>query len=129
MIEDMFQPRHFGILVVFILPVLVAYIALICYIYQDAGRRGMQQVLWTLLALFVPSGIGVVLYFILRQPLLVYCAYCRTAIQPGLAYCPRCGHTLAATCPQCRRVCQAGWSHCGWCGAALGGSTGVSASG
>jgi hypothetical protein len=98
---------------------LVAYIALIVYIYNDARRRGMNYVLWTLLAIFAPSAIGIILYFILRQPMPVFCTNCGGGMPPGLTYCPHCGTTLARTCPQCHRASQAGWAHCGWCGARL----------
>jgi len=99
--------------------ILAAYIALICYIYRDARSRGMPHVTWTLLAIFIPSGIGIILYFILRTPPLVYCTQCRAPISSGLAYCPHCGRALASTCPQCKRISQAGWTHCGWCGVRL----------
>src|SRR5579863_9817094 len=36
------------------------------YISADAKRRGMRYVMWTLLAIFVPDFIGVIIYFILR---------------------------------------------------------------
>ena len=98
---------------------LGGYVALICYIYNDARRRGMPAVMWALLAFFVPSGIGIILYFILRQPLLVHCTRCGVPMQPGLAYCPHCGGGLVPTCGQCQRPAQAGWTHCGWCGAKL----------
>jgi Double zinc ribbon/Phospholipase_D-nuclease N-terminal len=99
--------------------ILTAYVALACYIYGDARRRGMPHVMWTLLAIFIPSGIGIILYFILRQPLLIYCSQCGASMQLGLAYCPQCGRGLAPACPQCRRVSQPGWTHCGWCGSKL----------
>ena len=48
---------------------VVALVALIGYVYGDAKRRQMRYVMWTLLAIFVPHGIGMILYFILRDPL------------------------------------------------------------
>src|SRR5271170_6308269 len=47
---------------------LACYVVLIGYINRDAGRRGMSRLLWTLIAVFVPNGLGIVLYFILRKP-------------------------------------------------------------
>lgn len=98
---------------------VVACIALFVYIYRDAKRRNMNAVLWTLLAIFAPSGIGIILYFLLRDPIPAYCTSCGSAAQPGFAYCPRCGAPLAAACPQCHRVPLPGWSHCAACGAKL----------
>jgi hypothetical protein len=92
---------------------------LYCYIYADARRRNMKAPLWTALAVIAPSGIGIILYFLLREPLAAYCTQCGSASQTGFAYCPRCGASLNAACPQCHRVPQPGWIHCAACGAKL----------
>ena len=100
--------------------VLVAgYTVLIGYVYGDAKRRGMRYVLWTWLAILVPNSIGIILYFILREPLMVYCSRCGCRSKPGLPYCPSCGGAMAPTCPQCQHVVQSGWSHCAYCGTPL----------
>jgi hypothetical protein len=44
---------------------VVVWVALIGYVYGDAKRRQMRYVMWTLLAIFVPNAIGIILYFIL----------------------------------------------------------------
>ena len=61
------------------------YALLVGYVYGDARRRGMNQVLWTLLAIFIPSAIGVILYFILRDPVPVPCPRCGTLALKGHA--------------------------------------------
>jgi len=99
--------------------ILCGHILLIGYIYGDARRRGMHHVAWTLLAALAPSAIGIILYFILRNPMPVHCTKCGCAAQPGFAFCPRCGASMSATCFQCHRVAEPGWSHCAWCGAKL----------
>jgi hypothetical protein len=43
------------------------YVLLIGYISRDAKRRGMSVMIWTLVAIFVAHGLGIVLYFLLRQ--------------------------------------------------------------
>src|SRR5260370_39702236 len=45
---------------------VVALVALIGYVYGDAKRRQMRYVMWTLLVIFIPNAIGMILYFILR---------------------------------------------------------------
>ena len=100
------------------LPIAI-YILVIGYVYGDAKRRGMRYVLWTLLAIFVPNAIGIILYFILRDPLLVPCRACGTPARGSFAYCPKCGAALAVACPSCRRSVELGWSHCAYCGAKL----------
>ena len=95
---------------------LAGYALLIGYVYGDARRRGMRYVMWTLLAIFLTNGIGIILYFILREPLLVYCSRCGAGVQPSHAFCPRCGAAVQPACPACHRTIQPGWTHCAWCG-------------
>ena len=89
------------------------------YVYGDARRRGMRYGMWTLLAVFIPNGIGVVLYFILREPMPSYCSKCGSPAKQGHAFCPSCGANVLPSCSQCHRAGQPGWSHCAWCGAKL----------
>jgi hypothetical protein len=98
---------------------LFMLVLLIGYVYADARRRGMRYILWTLLAAFIPNAIGVILYFILREPLTAPCPRCGTPVRPNHAFCPKCGEPLGHVCPQCRRPVEAGWSHCANCGATL----------
>ena len=81
--------------------------------------RSLRAVLWTLLAVFIPNGIGVVLYFILREPMPSYCSKCGSPAKQGHAFCPSCGANVLPSCSQCHRAGQPGWSHCAWCGAKL----------
>jgi len=62
---------------------LGAFVLLVGYVFGDAKRRGMNHVLWTLLAIFIPNAIGIILYFILRDPIPVPCP--RAACRPGRA--------------------------------------------
>ena len=71
------RPVPVRIIVPVLFPLLLAgYALLIGYVYGDARRRGMRYVMWTLLAIFLFNGIGIILYFILREPLMVYCSRC-----------------------------------------------------
>jgi hypothetical protein len=98
---------------------LAVYVLLIGYVYGDARRRGMNQVLWTLLAIFIPSAVGIILYFILRDPIPVPCPSCTTPARKGHAFCTTCGAPVRAACPQCRQPIDPGWRNCARCGAAL----------
>jgi len=92
---------------------------LVGYIYADAKRRGMRYVLWTWLAALIPNAIGIIIYFVLREPLLEHCTHCGAQDRPGFPFCPKCGAPLGQACPKCGRALEAGWSHCAYCGAAL----------
>src|SRR5436309_14354800 len=120
LIRENRAPFPVRILLPILLPLFVSgYALLVGYVYGDARRRGMRYVLWTLLAIFLTNGIGVILYFILREPLLEHCTRCGSQMQAGFAYCPRCGANILATCSGCHRTLQPGWTHCAWCGLKL----------
>jgi Double zinc ribbon len=98
---------------------LVIYVLLLGYVWGDARRRGMSHVMWTLLALFIPSAVGLILYFILREPLPVPCPSCGTPARKGHAYCASCGAAVRAACPHCRQPVEPGWRNCASCGQPL----------
>lgn len=98
----------------------VCFVLLIGYINGDAGRRGMSRVLWTLLAIFIPNGIGILLYFLLRKPRTLNCPQCAAVVEPGFGFCPQCRHSLNAVCTQCRRAVNTGARFCPYCSAEIG---------
>jgi hypothetical protein len=98
---------------------LAAYVLMVGYVYGDARRRRMRHVMWMWLAILVPNGLGIIIYFILREPLAVFCTKCGQSMRPGFPYCPGCGSAMAAVCTKCQRVSEAGWSHCAFCGEKL----------
>lgn len=98
---------------------LTIYIVLIGYVNADARRRGMRYVLWTLLAIFIPNALGIILYFVLRDPLMTPCPGCATLLKHGYAFCPKCGEALGNVCLECRKPVESGWSHCASCGAVI----------
>jgi hypothetical protein len=95
---------------------VVALVALIGYIYGDAKRRQMRYVLWTLLATLVPYGIGMILYFILRDPLPRSCPRCGHVEKAQFPFCPQCATLLQATCPKCEKPVEPTWANCAYCG-------------
>jgi RNA polymerase subunit RPABC4/transcription elongation factor Spt4 len=99
--------------------VLAIWVLLIGYVCADAKRRGMRYVMWTLLAIFIPDAIGIILYFILRDPLMKPCPRCAKILKPGYTFCPHCGTSLLPTCPNCGRSVELGWANCPHCGTGL----------
>jgi len=105
--------------------VLACYVVLIGYINQDAGRRRMSRLLWTLISIFVPNGLGIVLYFVLRKPRIAYCSQCNAEVEPGFSFCPRCRYHLKPACPHCQHSVTPGDKFCPYCGGVIDGVPGV----
>jgi hypothetical protein len=105
--------------------VISCYVILIGYVNQDAGRRRMSRALWTLIAIFVPNGLGIVLYFVLRKPRIARCPQCDTEIEPGYSFCPRCRTRLQPVCPHCQHSVNIGDKFCPFCGGTLEPATGT----
>lgn len=98
---------------------VIALVALIGYVYADAKRRQMRYVMWTLLAIFIPDAIGIILYFILRDPLPKPCPGCGNIVKAGFTFCPHCGTSLLPTCPNCGKAADPTWANCPHCGQRL----------
>lgn len=99
--------------------ILTCYLLLIGYVNRDSGRRGMSRALWTAVSILVPNGLGFILYFILRQPLIGNCPQCGHAVQHGFNFCPQCNYKLSPSCPQCQRMVGPQDTYCPYCGASL----------
>jgi hypothetical protein len=99
--------------------VAAAFVCLCGYVFGDAKRRAMNHVVWTLIAILVPNAIGIILYFILRDPIPVPCPSCGTPSRKGHAFCASCGAAVRAACGQCRQPLEAGWRVCPRCGTPL----------
>ena len=97
----------------------ICYLLLIGYINRDAKRRGMSPLLWTIIVIFIPNALGIILYFILRQSLRGACPQCGYAVQTGFNFCPRCNYKLSPNCPQCQRPVGINDVYCPYCGASL----------
>jgi hypothetical protein len=73
--------------------IMAVFILLAGYVYADASRRGMPAVPWTALALLIPNGVGFVLYFLLRKPMVYPCSNCGGGVAQDAAFCPKCGQS------------------------------------
>jgi RNA polymerase subunit RPABC4/transcription elongation factor Spt4 len=99
--------------------VIACYLLLIGYITRDARRRGMSPVLWTFVAILVPNALGIILYFILRQPIRSDCPQCGSFVQSAFNFCPHCSHKLSPSCPKCQHMVSATDVYCPYCGTPL----------
>lgn len=68
-----------------------SYVLFSGYVFRDASRRGMPKVPWTIIVLVIPYGVGFLLFFLLRKPLLHPCIHCGHGIGMGQAFCSFCG--------------------------------------
>jgi RNA polymerase subunit RPABC4/transcription elongation factor Spt4 len=95
------------------------YLLFIGYINRDAKRRGMSPTLWTAVAVLIPNALGIILFFVLRQPRSNACPQCGNAVQTGFNFCPRCNYKLSPNCPQCQRLVGINDVYCPYCGTSL----------
>ncbi|MGB7623392.1 MAG: zinc ribbon domain-containing protein [Terriglobia bacterium] len=99
--------------------IISAWILLIFYVNADSGRRRMSRLMWTLVVIFVPYGIGFIVYYVVRRPIPQPCPNCGQVIQPDFLFCPACRHELKERCPGCQRNVETGWANCAFCGTKL----------
>jgi len=99
--------------------VLSIYFLLVGYVNQDAKRRDMGQVLWTLLVIFIPNAIGFLVYFLLRKPLVQFCPKCGERVEKGFHFCSKCGCELEPSCGSCGHAVDRDYVVCPYCGKAL----------
>lgn len=98
---------------------VATFIFLVAYVNRDAGRRGMNAPLWTILILvFFPTWglIGLVIYFLMREPLPYPCPQCGTSVSARFNFCPNCKCNLQPSCPQCKREVAELDKFCPYCG-------------
>jgi len=95
---------------------LASYILMIGYVSRDVRRRGMPAALWMLIVIIMPGGVGAVVYFLLRQPMLTRCPNCTTEIASTYHFCPQCQFQMAPVCGQCFRGVSITDVYCTQCG-------------
>jgi len=92
------------------------YMLMIGYISKDAPRRMMSAHIWMLVNFVMPGGVGAVLYFLLRQPIVSTCPACGTRIQSDYHFCPQCACQVSAACGNCHRSARPTDLFCVHCG-------------
>ena len=95
------------------------YVLMVGYVSRDAPRRAMSTRLWVVVCLAMPGGIGSVLYFLLRQPVVTHCPACSTSIHAEFHFCPQCAYQVSAACGNCYRGVRITDLYCVHCGHGL----------
>jgi lipid-A-disaccharide synthase-like uncharacterized protein len=93
-----------------------SYVLLVGYVSRDVKRRNMPRAIWMLIVIMMPGGIGAVVYFLLRQPILMRCPHCSSEISSSYHFCPQCQFQLAPVCGQCFRGVEITDVYCKQCG-------------
>jgi len=93
-----------------------SYALLLGYVSQDVQRRDMSAGMWMLVCVVLPCGIGAVVYFLLRQPVLSRCPNCSTQIASSYHFCPQCQFQMAPVCGTCHRGVRITDVFCTQCG-------------
>jgi len=95
-----------------VIPILIGV-----YVYRDANSRGMNAVLWTLIAVLAPSGIGLIIYLVVRSDFSSFeCPNCNAPVLEEYSSCPKCGTSLKAKCTNCGNAIASAWQNCAHCG-------------
>ena len=92
------------------------YFLMVGYVSRDAPRRSMSTRFWMLICFVLPGGIGAVLYFLLRLPIISACPACGTHAQSDFHFCPQCAYQLTASCGNCFRAVRITDQFCTRCG-------------
>ena len=128
----------------FVLGIVVVWLALIVYTYFDARRRISDPFLVACATIgsFFPY-IGTAVYAIVRPPEFLEdahereleikaaelrvrqlteasCPNCEHPIERNYLRCPQCQHRLKNPCPSCRKPVDPRWALCPYCETALG---------
>lgn len=107
-----------GLPIVILLALLVCGIPILIgvYVYRDAERRSMNGLLWALVAVFVPSLIGLIIYLLVRGNYSeLKCPRCSAPVKEEYTVCPSCGAKLRSSCPNCSAPVEPNWKVCPRC--------------
>ena len=103
---------------VFIVLAIIIIVPLIIgiYVYRDAEHRGMNAILWALVAAIAPALIGLIVYLLVRGNYSdLRCPRCDTRVKEQFVVCPKCGAKLRASCPNCATPVEPDWKVCPKC--------------
>lgn len=107
-----------GIIGIFMLciPVVIGI-----FVYTDAKKLGLNEWLWTLVAIFVPNLLGVIIYLVVRsgEKKKLNCVKCGTIVEKDYSICPACGHPLKEKCNSCGKPIETTWKVCPYCASQL----------
>lgn len=105
----------FPVFIVLAIAIIVPFI-IGFYVYRDARRRGMNALLWALVAAVAPALIGLIVYLLVRGDYAnLRCPNCDALVKEQFVVCPKCGTKLRASCPNCATPVELDWAVCPKC--------------
>ncbi len=108
------------LLILILLASIAVPVMLGVFVYRDAKSRGMEPLLWALLAVLVPSFVGLIIYLVVRKDHIVMnCPKCGGEVQEHFTACPSCGQKLKAGCSNCGTALKPEWKICPQCGSKI----------
>lgn len=97
--------------IVIVVPLIVGV-----YVYKDARQRGMNAILWALVAAVAPTLIGLIVYLLVRGNYSdLRCPKCDAPVKEQFVICPKCGTKLRSSCPNCATPIEPDWKVCPKC--------------
>lgn len=113
----------FAVVPILFLLVAAIPIALGVYVWRDARSRGLNAPLWTVVVVFAPTFIGLIVYLIVRENYSnLRCPKCAAPVKQDYTVCPQCGAKLRPSCARCGYSVEPDWKVCPHCAAPLEGT-------
>lgn len=99
----------------FIMLIIVILIGM--FVNKDAKKLHLNQWMWTLIAVYVPNFMGVIIYVIVRsnEKKKLRCINCGVTVDRDFNICPHCGEPFGKTCSRCGKFIQEEWTVCPYC--------------
>lgn len=90
------------------------------FVFKDSKQRGMDPWLWTMVAIFVPNLIGLIIYLVVRNSYTKkICLSCGKPVDEHFMVCPFCGYKLKDNCSACGCGVEPEWNVCPKCASKL----------
>lgn len=101
-------------LLIFILILILIGVA----VYKDAKKLQLDPWMWTLIVMYVPYLIGLIIYLVVRgnEKKRNRCVNCGSPIESDYNICPHCGHELSKVCGSCGKYVNKKFKICPYCG-------------
>lgn len=117
--EELSQDDKIAMIVVgfVVLFVIVLFAIIGVLIFKDAKKLGMNAWMWTLIAIYAPNGIGIIVYLIFRynEKKNKHCPSCNYVLKGDYDACPSCGQVIGSKCEECGKPIDSDWKVCPYC--------------